>query len=210
MLLERQQLLHHQQQKHLARKIHDDVSQKMTLLSLQLSMAATDESPPRDWAKTCQDWANLLMDTGRAMREIINELQPRVVDEYGLTSALRWFAQTLAKLTCCTVTVPPEDVCLDPFVGNELFAICREVVLNVLIPAQAPRIEIELQQDDESMRILIRPTPAEAGAPLISPLSLHGMAVPERLLCLNGTAAMDGSVLILSVPSVRPAVQAAA
>src|SRR5271170_7948782 len=103
-LLERQQLLNQQQHKHLARKIHDEVSQKMTLLALQLSLASADNSPPENWAGNCKEWAGLVMELGQSVREIVNELQPRIFDEFGLPDALHWFAQSAAKDLCCCCT----------------------------------------------------------------------------------------------------------
>lgn len=206
--MERQQLLNQQQQRRLARKIHDDLSQKMTLLSLQLSMAATDDAPPADWPGTCQKWANLLLEAGQAVREIINDLQPRVNDERGLISALRWFAQTVLKSTSCIVTAPKDDICLAPFVANELFGICREVVADVLIPAKVKRIEIELQQDDELVRLLLRA--GQGDFECLTESALEGLAVKERLQCFDGFADLGNSTLALSIPSNRPAVAAAA
>src|SRR5271168_1782061 len=126
-LLERQQLLNQQQHKQLARKINDEVSQKMTLLALQLSLASSENSPPENWAVNCKDWAGLVMELGQSVREITNELQPRIFDEFGLADALRWFANSSAKdlCCCCTFTAPNEDVSLEPFAANELFGICR-------------------------------------------------------------------------------------
>lgn len=85
-LLARQQLLNQKHYKRLARKIHDEVSQKMTLLALQLSLASTKGDEPADWAKDCKDWADLVMQLGQSIRNITVELQPRVIDESGLAS----------------------------------------------------------------------------------------------------------------------------
>jgi signal transduction histidine kinase len=82
-ILEHQQALLGRQTKRLARRIHDDVSQKMTLLSLQLSLAGADEAAPADWAKSCQAWSDMVMELGQTIREITGELRASIVDESG-------------------------------------------------------------------------------------------------------------------------------
>src|SRR5271157_4875705 len=151
-LLARQQLLNQQHHKRLAARIHDEISQKMTLLALQLSLAASENSPPSNRAAKCKDWAGLVMELGQAVREITNELQPCILDEFGLAAALRWFAQSSARDVCCTVIAPNEGISLAPFAANELFGICREIVMDILVPVVA-RVEIELEQKDGTVRL---------------------------------------------------------
>lgn len=55
-LLARQELLNQRLHKRLARGIHDEISQKMTLLALQLSLAASEDSAPANWAAKCKGW----------------------------------------------------------------------------------------------------------------------------------------------------------
>jgi len=193
MLLERQQSVTQQQQKRLARKIHDDISQKMTLLSLQLSLAATEDAPPEDWSRSCQQWSNLVMELGQSIREIITELQPRIVDQQGLTGALRWLAQTFTKSICCTVVAPAEEISLPPFVANELLGICREIISDLLIPGKAPRVSIELENRDGIVELRLHACQTGIDHDLITELSLEGFAIRQRLQCFGGTVELDCS-----------------
>ena len=210
-LLERQQLLNRQQHKRLARKIHDEINQKMTLLALQLSMMSSDDTPPENWAGTCKDWASLVMELGQSVREITNELQPRIVNEFGLTDALRWFAQCSAKDLCCycSFMAPNENISLEPFAANELFGICREIVADIFVPAGVARVEIELEEVEGAVRLHLRANDDELGQERIDEEALEDIAINERLLCLEGTAELNysadtGSVITLSVPANQP------
>jgi signal transduction histidine kinase len=210
MLLERQQLLNQQQHKRLARKIHDEVNQKMTLLALQLSLMS-ESGPPEDWAASCKEWATLVMELGQSIREITNELQPRILDAFGLSPALRWFAQGSAKDLCCycTFIAPNENVSLEPFAANELFGICREIIADIFVPAGVARVEIELEEQDGAVRLHLRANDDALGQDRIDEGTLEDIAVNERLHCLDGTAELSysahtGSVVTLSVPANRP------
>jgi signal transduction histidine kinase len=210
-LLERQQLLNQQQHKHLTRKIHDEISQKMTLLALQLSLASSENGPPENWAGNCKDWASIVMELGQSVREITSELQPRIIDEFGLADALRGFAQSSARdlCCCCTFIAPHEDISLEPFAANELFGICREIVADIFVPAGVARVTIELEQRDETVLLHLRVNDDELGQERITEGALDAIAMHERLLCLDGAAELNystdtGSVVTLSVPANQP------
>jgi signal transduction histidine kinase len=208
-LLARQQLLNQQHHKHLARKIHDEISQKMTLLALQLSMASSDNKPPANWDSKCKDWANLVMELGQTIREITSELQPRIVDEFGLAGALRWLAQSSANSICCAFIAPGDDISLPPLTANAVFAICREIVMDVLAPAGIGRVEIELEQKDAEVRLSLRINDNEQGHERLTEKDLAPISMQDRMLCLDGSAELchsseTGTMIILTVPAGRP------
>jgi signal transduction histidine kinase len=207
-LLARQQLLNQQQHKYIARKIHDEISQKMTLLALQLSLATSDDHPPADWATKCKDWSNLVMELGDSIRGITNELQPRILDEFGLPSALRWLAQSSAGNVSFTSTGTKKEISLEPFAANELFSITREVVVEIFRTAKAARVEIELAHKDREVRLRLRIGDNRPGVDPITDIALEDLAIPDRLHFLDGSveltySAEAGSVITLTVPATR-------
>ena len=203
----RQQLLNQRQHKRLARRIHDDISQRMTLLALQLSLAATADKPPANWETQCKEWAGMVMELGQTVRAITNELQPRILDEFGLAAALRWFAQSSAGDICCTFIAPKEEITLAPFAANELFSMCREIVMDLLVPAVA-RVEIELEQTNGMVHLYLRANDNGLARELLTEKALDDIALHDRLLCVDGTLELNesadgGCVLTLSAPAGR-------
>lgn len=148
------------------------------------------------------------MELGQSVREISNELQPRILDEFGLVAALRWFAQSSARDICCTVIAPNEGISLAPFAANELFGICREIVTDILAPEVA-RVEIELEHKDGAVRLQLRANDNGLARQLMTEKALEAIALHDRLLCLDGTAELNhsadaASVLTLTVPASCP------
>jgi signal transduction histidine kinase len=185
-LLARQQLLHQQQHKQLARRIHDDISQQLTLLSLQLSLAQSDPNPPDDWMQNCKEWSALVLELGQNLRNIINELQPRILDEFGLAAALQWYVHTSPKGVRCKLLLPRDPVALPPCAANELFAICRDIVSEVFAPNGITEATIELEPAADLLRLHLRP---QEKNPELEPLvskALDALSVHERLFCLDG------------------------
>jgi signal transduction histidine kinase len=207
-LLARQQALQQQHHKRLARKIHDDISQKMTLLSLQLSLAATTDDEPVDWAKSCQEWSDLVLELGQSIREITLELQPRTVDQAGLGAAFRWLAKSAAKEIACEVVERSAALTVAPMAANEVFTICREIVSDILVPAKIPKVLIELEQNEQTARVLIAPKESGPDQDCLTESTLDSLGIHERLLCVDGAVELShsldkGSSLTLTIPTLR-------
>jgi signal transduction histidine kinase len=214
-LLARQQLLHQQQHKRLARRIHDEISQQMTLLSLQLSLALSDPRSQANWAQNCKQWSELVLNLGQNLRNIINELQPRVLDELGLAAALQWYVHSCPKGIHCKLLLPEAPVALPPIAANELFAICRDIVSEIFGPNGITEATFELEQTQDLVHLHLRTDQQNpALAPLIAQ-ALDALSIHERLFCLDGSIETHqdpakGLAITLSMPVSRQAVSRAA
>jgi signal transduction histidine kinase len=213
-ILEHQQALLGRQTKRLARRIHDDVSQKMTLLSLQLSLAGADEAAPADWAKSCQAWSDMVMELGQTIREITGELRASIVDESGLKAALHRLARTLSTSVDCSFVETKGNVSVPTFVANELFSICQEIATDVLLPAKVSGMEIELEQKDGGICLYLRAKNPVSGPAVISEKALQAIEVEDRMRCIEGSSQWqqsteNGIVVSLSLPLDRAGMAAA-
>jgi signal transduction histidine kinase len=183
-LLMQQQSLQQQQRKRLARKIHDQVSQKLTLLSLQLSLALLDQKPPANWAQKCKDWNAIL-------REITGELRPRILDDDGLAEALEWYSNSCPKGICCLFTPPNDPVTVPAAAANELFALCRDILTDFLAPNGATQVGIELEQTTHWLRLRLVVLATKAGSIALSADGLEPLSMQERLMCVDGNVEID-------------------
>ena len=214
-LLARQQLLHQQQHKRLARRIHDNISQQMTLLALQLSLALSDSKSQANWAQNCKKWSDLVLDLGQNLRNIINELQPRILDDLGLAAALQWYVRSAPEGIHCELLLPEAPVALSPIAANELFAICRDIVSEVFGPNGITEATFVVEQAPDLVHLHLRTHQQNpALAPLLSK-ALDALSIHERLFCLDGSvethqAPANGLAITLSMPVSRPAVSHAA
>lgn len=214
-LLARQQLLHHQQQKRLARRLHDDLSQQLTLLSLQLSIAQMDANPPANWPSTCTRWSALVLELGQNLRQIMNDLQPRISDDTGLGDALKWFAQSTTGSVQVALALPENPVSLPTLVANEIFSICCDVVNELFDPQGVNEATVSLDESDEFVRLRILTTEKNSTLALATPRKLGDLLVHDRLFCLNGTVDVsplggEEFSITLTVPSQRESVPHAA
>ena len=190
-LLARQHAFQQKQHRRLARRIHDDVSQKLTLLALRLSMAGLEQNPPSNWTQKCQEWNTMVVELGEVLRDISDELRPPILDDLGLVAALQWFADSRPQDICCRVITPDEPVTLAPFAANELFALCREIVAEVFAPSGVTEMTIELEQFDGLLQVQLRAQTVKPGSDPMTFQALDPLSVHERLACVDGAAVIE-------------------
>ncbi|MGA2749739.1 MAG: histidine kinase [Verrucomicrobiota bacterium] len=214
-LMARQQLLQQQHQNRIARRIHDDINQKLTFLSLQLSMAALDSKSPPAWAEKCKRWSSIVMELGQSLRDITTELQPRIRDDAGLPAALQWFVQVCPKGLCCRLSLPEQPVVLPPFAANELLAICADIVTDLFAPGGVSEASISLEQAEGLVRLRVCAVEKNGRESALAVESVDALCLHERLWCIDGSASVarepgKGFVVTLTMPDNCQAVRHAA
>jgi signal transduction histidine kinase len=214
-LLARQQLLHQHQHKRLASRIHDEICQQLTLLSLQLSLATATSKPPENWTQQCQQWSSMVLALGRSLRDIMNELQPQILDELGLAAALQWFADSYSDRIDCHLVLPETIEEVPPATANELFSVCRDVVNEIFASNGIKNMTIALEQTHDALRLHLRANQEKLELASLASKALDSLSVHERLFCVDGSVEtqhdpVKGLVITLSVPLSRQPVPRAA
>jgi len=196
------------ERKRIAREIHDELGQNLLALRLDVSMlhARTGNSHPK-LNKKVHAVLDQIDSTMKAMRSIINNLRPSVLD-LGLNAAMEWQVKEFQRRTgiACKLIMHDRDLLLDDTKATALFRILQESLNNVLRHAQATHAEIELTQEDDvvSMRI------ADNGIGIFPGCrrkanSFGLVGIKERINTLGGTLLINtgqnrGTTLTVSIP----------
>jgi two-component system sensor histidine kinase UhpB len=87
----------------------------------------------------------------------MSELRPPVLDDYGIASAIRWYAEQFAERTGLPITVEGVDLSghLDANVETALYRVTQEAVTNIVRHAQASKADINVTSDQKAVRIVI-------------------------------------------------------
>ncbi|PAZ14673.1 sensor histidine kinase [Streptomyces sp. SA15] len=138
-----------------ARELHDEVGQTLTAVLLQLKRVA-DRAPEelREEVSQAQEATRAGLDE---IRRIARRLRPGVLEELGLTSALRSLA---AEFTTDGLTVR-HHVCGNlPHLTEEselvLYRVAQEGLTNTARHAAADRAEVRLRPVAEGVELLVR------------------------------------------------------
>jgi signal transduction histidine kinase len=147
------------ERRELARELHDRVGQSLTALSLNLSILGAQASPEaaqqgKDRLDECLE---LVEETVTCIRDVMAELRPPQLDDFGLAAALRWYAEKfsrrfgLASGVQCAEPIPrlPQNV------ETALFRIAQEALTNAARHSKAEHASLSLEATPEGVCMTI-------------------------------------------------------
>ncbi|MBL0142485.1 MAG: sensor histidine kinase [Betaproteobacteria bacterium] len=143
----------------LANQLHDLVGQKLTALGINLEIMKAPSGPPdatKDNARL-EDSAKLVQETIESIRNVMAELSPAVLGDFGLAPALRWYAEQFNKRTGVAISVQEQGQArrLAARAEEELFRIAQEALANVTKHARAREIVVTLEFMPRDIRLSI-------------------------------------------------------
>lgn len=146
-----------EERRRLARELHDQIGQNLTAIHLLLETSQASLPPESPVAATLAKISQLVTDTSNRVRGVMTALRPPVLDDYGLLSALHWYAEEFSSRNGITVQV--DGTPLDPRPTAEvelhLFRIVQEALNNVIKHARATQIQINLFEEADRIRLTI-------------------------------------------------------
>jgi PAS domain S-box-containing protein len=142
------------EQRRIALELHDRVGQSLTGLNLNLQAIQSMVPPGQTGAiKRLEDSLLLVEETTRQVRGLMAELDPPLLQEYGLLAALRFAGQKFSERTGLLMWINGRDD-LPRFphrTEKTLFRIAQECLNNVVKHAQATRVQITFTGDDQKV-----------------------------------------------------------
>jgi signal transduction histidine kinase len=203
-----------EERKRIARELHDETSQVLATLALGLEAAAAARTPEevRDKLAGLRTMAVGALD---GVHRMMHALRPSALDDLGLVSAIRWYAETLLEPRGLEVdlSVRGEEGRLPPAMETAVFRAVQEALTNVAKHADADRVDIVLAFGPEALEIRVEDDGRgfDVGEALRGEgagLGLQGMQ--ERMTLLEGSLDIaarpgGGTRLTLRVPRGREA-----
>lgn len=127
------------EQRQLSTELHDRIGQNLTALSINLNIIGSPNAQPDATAARLQESRKLLETTIASVRDLVTELRPAVLDDYGLLAGLRWVGEQVRARTGLQISVVGEEPLprLEQPVESALFRIAQEALNNVVKHAQA-------------------------------------------------------------------------
>jgi signal transduction histidine kinase len=143
----------------LARELHDQVGQNLTALGINLNIMRTQmlEQTAAGVGSRLDDSLALVEHTAEQIRDLMANLRPPVLDDYGLVAALHWYGGRFARRTHIGIAVHGEEPVprLAAHVENALFRIAQEALTNVAKHAQATQVWVTVEVDRGTLSLLV-------------------------------------------------------
>src|SRR5574337_186234 len=155
-LLQKLITAHEDERRRIARELHDEAGQALTALIVNLEMAERSSTVPADQQQLSRLRA-IAEDTLGELRKMIYDLRPTILDDLGLTAAIRWYVKE---------TVEPQGLHVDlsisgleqrmaPHIETAVFRILQEACTNILKHAGASRARIEVAVADGRIHLTV-------------------------------------------------------
>lgn len=147
------------ERRNLAELLHGVVGQKLTALSINLNIVKTQlgSAALAQASARLEDSLRLVEETAASVRDVMLEMRPAVLDDFGLAPALRWHAERFGRRTGIAVTVIEGDSAPrpPPAVEEAFFHIAREALANVARHARAQAVTVTLGVTSDTVTLAI-------------------------------------------------------
>ena len=141
----------------ISRELHDRIGQDLSTLGLILGSlgAKLPQESLRAVAKPLQDMQGLLKSMVVKVRDVMAELRPPVLDDYGLLAALRHLATEFAQRSGIAAELSGVELLprLPLIVETTMYRISQEALNNIAKHAQAKKVEISLHAVSERVML---------------------------------------------------------
>ncbi len=206
------------EQRRIARELHDQVGQTVTGLSLGLKSLEQllGDGAQGEVGRHVQWLQSLAGEIGRDIHRAAVDLRPTALDDLGLRDALATLLRqwTLRHDIRSDFQVLGESVRLPAAVETAIYRIVQEALTNVIKHAQASTVSVSVEQRPEEVRVIIEddgvgfdgetvPEPHADGMSTKPRLGLSG--IRERLSLLRGGLTLEsspgsGTTLFVRIP----------
>jgi PAS domain S-box-containing protein len=195
-LASRLQTIREEERTAIAREIHDELGQSLTVLKIQtallLNKLKLNQSELREKIGSIIE---LIDQTVESVQKISAKLRPGILDELGLVPAIEWQSQEFQNRTgiYCDYTLPKGEVIVSEDKATAIFRIFQEALTNVARHAKAKKVSVILKQDNHILTLEV----TDNGLGITSgqkdnPNSLGLLGMNERALIFGGQVEIHG------------------
>jgi signal transduction histidine kinase len=206
------------QRAEVAHELHDSTAQVLAGLAMQISAEANKEPDPSRAGRLASVRETLAIVT-EGVRQMAQEMHPRVLEDLGLPAALRELARTITAghNVDVSVTVGPMLPEIPVATASGLYRTAEEALSNAIRHGDPSHIDVRLFTDDDTLVVEVVDD-GEGFAVEQFRDSGRGtglFAMRERLSLLDGTCHIrsvrgEGTRVIARVPTARPVMSTSA
>jgi PAS domain S-box-containing protein len=184
-----------QERLHIAREIHDELGQLLTVLKMDVSWLNKKlQASPDNVKEKLAELSGLLDTTVKTVRRISSELRPSLIDDLGLVAAMEWHMEEFQKRSGidCLAQLPDREYNLSDNIKIGLYRILQESLTNVARHAQAKKVSVKLQKTDNQLILTVEDDGIGYDEAKRNKKTLGLVGARERAEGLGGSYSIEG------------------
>ncbi|OUL95679.1 PAS domain-containing sensor histidine kinase [Paraburkholderia hospita] len=193
------QITRENEQKRIARELHDDLGQQLTALKMGIALLETNisaEAATAPLVSQTRELQSQIDSMATSLRRIAADLRPPLLDDFGLTAALDWMVEDFPKRygVVATVHIESQEPELNEFASTTLFRIIQEALTNVARHSRASRVRIDMAYAGDTLSLEIEDNGKGVALDQQHDKTKFGLlGIRERVKQLEGTVAFFSS-----------------
>jgi signal transduction histidine kinase len=197
-----------QERRRIARELHDDIGQRLALLSIELSQLQQSSSNPSEFSGRISEMQMQTAEIAADVQSLSHELHSSKLQYLGLAAALRGFCREFSEQQKVEVDFKAHDLpaSLSPEISLCFFRVLQEALHNAAKHSGVRQFEVRLWGTPDEIHLTI--SDAGVGFDIEATKASRGLgliSMQERLKLLNGTLSIEsrlhrGTTIHASVP----------
>ena len=202
-----------EERRRIARDLHDSVGQNLAVLGMNLAALENDaKHDPARFSKSIKDAKDLVQALTQEIRTTSYLLHPPLLDESGLSSALRWYTDGLAKRSGLSIELDiPDDLeRFSPEIELAIFRLVQECLTNIHRHSGSKTAVIRIACKSDKIYAEVQDHGKGISQERLAEIQSQGVGVGirgmrERVRQCNGELIVDSNPLGTKITAVFPA-----
>jgi PAS domain S-box-containing protein len=199
------------ERRRIARDLHDDLSQNLAFLAMDLGKLATKPGA-QDLLADIRPLQLRASDVAENVRRLSHQLHPSILDDIGLEAALEHYCEEFEQRSGITTRFTSRGV-PDPLpreVASSIYHIAQECLRNVSKHAQTKTVSVTIEFVDRMLRLIIKDQGVGWKTEQPEANGIGIVAMRERAHLVNGTLSIQsktgaGTEVSVDVPVIPSA-----
>ncbi|HEY1307848.1 MAG TPA: ATP-binding protein [Vicinamibacterales bacterium] len=199
----------------IARELHDDLSQKIALLNIDVSQLV-HELPFREYRDRLEKLSSQAKEIATDLYGLSHELHPSRLQTLGLVESMRLLCHDVSQQHNLTIAFSESHLpnSVDPSVSLCLYRITQEALHNVVKHSQSCDASVRLERDGDDIVLVVADSGVGFDPLAIDRAGLGLVSMRERVSVLKGDLVIEaadhgGTCIRVRVPLTPPLAQLA-
>jgi PAS domain S-box-containing protein len=175
------------ERRRIARDLHDDLSQQLAFLAMDLGRAGMNPAA-QEMAAELRPLQVRAAEISQAVRRISHELHPSVLDDIGLEAALEQYCEEFEQRSGIATRFTSRNVpeSLQPEIARSIYHIAQECLHNVSKHARTETVSVTLEFAGNLLRLMVKDRGVGLSVDQPESKGIGFVAMKERANLVNG------------------------